>query len=244
VAPRFQFDWTERRHLTLDAHYVDAKFDNELFEQVGYTDIGAGAGIAWNVSQRSLFSVGVLGAQYSPDNSGRDTTTTGVVAEWRTTPSQITNFYFRVGSNRAERDGTATTSKLSATTFNGGVGVAWNFQVTRIVIDALRSTVPSSAGAVVDRDEVRFRVSRAFQPRVSGFVALRGIRTQGVDEAASTIRDRKYLAGSTGLEWRISRQFTLAGQYEYRWQEFDIEPNDATSNGVILSIVYEPRRLD
>jgi hypothetical protein len=244
LAPSVLFDWTERRHLTFDLHAVDAEYDSLQFEQVGYTDYGAGAAIGWNVSQRSLISVGLRGSRYSPEGASEDTTTYGVVAEWRTAASQVMDFYFRAGSNRSERDATATSADVSATTFNGGVGVAWNLQTTRIVLDALRSTVPSSAGAVVDRDELRFRVSRAFQPRVSGYVALRGIRTEGVDEAVAPIRDREYATGSAGLEWRVSRQISLAGEYEYKWQEFEDEPNDATSNGVTLSIIYEPRRLD
>jgi hypothetical protein len=245
IQPTLDFDWTERRQVTVEAHYVNAAYDNDLFEQVGYTDAGGSAGIVWDVSQRSKLAVTVLASQYSPDDNSEDTSTTGVFAEWRTAPSQVTNFYFRVGSNRAERDGTGTQPDVSSSSFNGGVGVAWNFQVTRIVLDALRSTVPSSAGEVVNRDELRFRVTRDFSPRVSGFVAARGIRTEGIDEASvSDVRDRKYYTGRTGLEWRVTRQYSLEGAYEYKWQEFQDEPNSATSNGVTLSLVYQPRRLN
>jgi len=124
------------------------------------------------------------------------------------------------------------------------VGVAWNFQVTRIVIDALRSTVPSSQGVVVDRDELRLRVTRAFSPRVNGFAALRGIRTEGLDDTGTEVRNRKYYTGRTGLEWRVSRKVSLEGAYEYKWQEFETETNDATSNGLTFSVVYQPRRLE
>ena len=106
-------------------------------------------------------------------------------------------------------------------------------------------TVPSSQGAVVDRDELRFRLSRAFSPRVSGFVAARGIRTEGLDETSTgtQVRTRKYYTGRTGFEWRMNRQYALLGAYEFKWQEYEGEPNDATSNGVTLSVVYQPRRL-
>jgi hypothetical protein len=242
--PTLEFDWTERRQLTAEAHYVNASYDDDLFEQIGYTDLGASAGIVWDVSQRSKLGLNVLGSSFSPDDDSEDTTTTGVMAEWRTAASQVTNFYFRVGSNRAERDGTGTQPDVSASSFNGGVGVAWDLQVTRIVIDALRSTVPSSAGEVVNRDELRFRLTRDFSPRVSGFVAARGIHTEGVEDAGASVRDRKYYTGRTGLEWRVSRQYSLEGAYEYKWQEFQDEPNSATSNGVTLSLVYQPRRLN
>ncbi len=123
------------------------------------------------------------------------------------------------------------------------MGVAWTYQVTSFVIDALRSTSPSSQGAVVNRDELRFRLTRAFSPKVTGYVAARGIRTSGVDNTAVDVRERKYYTGRTGFEWRMTRQFALDGAYEYKWQKYDGDPTNATSNGVTLSVVYQPRRL-
>jgi hypothetical protein len=243
VEPSLEFDWTERRHLTVEAHYVKAAYDTSLFEQVGYTDVGAGAGIVWDVSRRSAFSLDVLGAQYSPDDNSPDTKTAGVVAEWRTTPSQVTNFYVRLGSNHSERNASASSANISSSSFNGGVGVAWNFQVTHIVIDALRSTAPSSQGVVVNRDEVRFRLARDFSPRVIGNLALRGIRTNGVGSATNEVRERKYYTGRAGMEWRMTRQFSLEGSYEYTWQEYKGDPANASSNAAMLSVVYQPRRL-
>jgi hypothetical protein len=245
VTPTFDFDWTERRHLALQAHYVDVTYQNDtLFEQVGYTDIGGAAGMGFDLTQRSTLSVDLVGSRYSPDNDTEDTTSTGVVAEWRMSPSQVTNFYFRLGSNRSKRDAHGTTPSSSTSSFNGGVGVAWNFQVTNVVIDALRTTVPSSQGEVVDRDELRFRLTRSFSPRVAGFVALRGIKTNGVDDTTTGVQGRKYYTGRTGFEWRTTRAFSLEGAYEYKWQEYESEPNKAKSNGITLSVVYEPHRLN
>jgi hypothetical protein len=79
-------------------------------------------------------------------------------------------------------------------------------------------------------------------PKMAGHLALRGIRTEGAVEEALLVRERKYAAASAGLEWRWSRQYSLVGSYNYTWQEFEGEPADATSNGVSLSVVYEPRR--
>jgi hypothetical protein len=247
IQPTLDFDWTERRQLSLEAHYVQADYDDNLIEQVGYTDAGGSVGIGWNLSQRSTFSVDLLAARFDPDDDTGNTTTTGLTAEWRTAPSQVTDFYFRLGSSRAERDSNATDSGVDSSSFNGGVGVAWNFQVTRIVIDALRTTVPSSQGEMVDRNELRFRVSRTFTPRFSGFVALRGLQSEGVDSedgSTSSVRERKYYTGRTGFEWRMNRQVSLEGMYEYKWQEYEGDANNATSNGVIFSIVYQPRRVN
>lgn len=243
--PSLQYDWTERRHLTFDLHYVDASYDDQFAEQVGYTDYGGSAGLTWDLSQRHVFSVRVLGATYSPATSNPDTNTGGIALEWRSAPSQVRTYYFRVGARHSDRNATSTQAEVSETNFDGGVGAAWQLQTTRFVIDLLRSTAPSSAGVVVNRDEIRFRLTHLFQPRFSAFIALRGIKTNSLeDNSTDPVRDRKYATGSTGLEWRASRQISLHGSYEYRWQEFENAPTDARSNGVLLSVVYEPRRVN
>jgi hypothetical protein len=246
IQPNFVFDWTERRHLTADAHFVDTSYDNTLFEQVGYKDYGASVGIRWNTSQRATFALQAIGSQFSPDDDSPDTTSTGLYAEWRMAPTQITNYYFRVGGVRAEQDAVGTSSSESTSSFNGGAGVAWSFQTTQVLIDALRSTSPSSQGAVVNRDELRFSLNHDFSPRVTGFIGARGIRTKGLDEGSAGItqvRERKYYTGRTGFEWHMTRAYSLQGVYEYKWQKYSGDPTDASSNAVTLSVVYQPRRL-
>ena len=244
LQPHFEFDWTERRHLTFDAHYVDTKYDDQLFEQIGYKDYGASAGIKWNTSQRATFEVDLVGAQFNPNDNSPDTTTYGVVAEWRMAPSQITSYYFRVGGNRSEQDIAGSSSSDSTSSFNGGAGVAWNWQVTSLLIDVIRSTSPSSQGAIVNRDELRFLLNRDFSPRITGFVGLRGIRTNGIENAGSTqVDERKYYTGRTGFAWHVTRAYSIEGAYEYKWQKYEGDPESANSNGVTLSVVYQPRRL-
>jgi hypothetical protein len=245
ASPSLAYDWTERRHVNANLQYVDASYQAKLFEQIGYKDYAASAGIGWDVSQRHRFTLQAVGDRFSPGDGSEDTNTEGLQAEWRTATSAVTSYYFRAGARHSQRNGTATTAKVSSTSFNGGLGVAWQLQTTQLVIDALRDTVPSGAGIIVNRDELRFRLTRTFQPRFSGFLAVRGIRTTELaNDSITAVRNRKYATGSTGFEWRANRQFSIAGVYEYQWQEFQGEPNDARSNGVNLSVVYEPRRLN
>ena len=243
--PSLAYDWTERRHVTFDLQYTDASYQSQVVEQVGYKDFAAVAGLVWDVSQRHVFSVALVGDRYSPADDHQDTNTGGISAEWRTAPSKLTSYYFRGGVRHSDRNASGTAAEVSETSFNGGLGAAWQLQTTQLVIDLMRSTVPSSSGVVVNRDEVRFRAIKTFQPRLSGYVAARGIKTHGLNTTATNdVRDRKYATAATGFEWRASRQFSLHGEYEYRWQEFENALDDATSNGVFLSVIYEPRRVN
>jgi hypothetical protein len=242
--PSLAWDWTERRHLTADLQYVDTSFDSQFFEQVGYKTWTGTGGLLFNRTQRSTVWFTVAQQKYSPEDSSPDTDTTIASMEYRTSTTQIASFYVRVGAGHSTRDAFGTQPSISSTSFNGGIGARWTLQTTQVVLDALRSTSPSSVGAVVNRDEARFRVTHQFDPRFSGYLAARGIRTHGLTNEVNTVRDRDYATGAVGFEWRASRQYSIRGAYTYSWQKYQFAPQDAVSNGVNLSVVYEPRRLE
>jgi len=157
--------------------------------------------------------------------------------------------YVRAGIDTAETDVQMLDAQrqpvgvaVSETAVVGGVGAAWTYEVTELVLDAVRSVSPSSSGVVVDRDELRFRVRREVKPRLAAFANLRSIRTVGSVEEVAAVRDRDYLTARVGFEWRMNRPTRVLGAYDYAWQEFEGEPSDAASNAISLSFVYEPRR--
>jgi hypothetical protein len=79
---------------------------------------------------------------------------------------------------------------------------------------------------------------------VTGFLGLRGIHTDGLENAGTTqVDERRYYTGRTGFEWHVTRAYSIEGAYEYRWQKYKGDPTNASSNGVTLSVVYQPRRL-
>jgi hypothetical protein len=243
VNPSLNFDWTQRRHLIAALQYVDADYHSEFFEQVGYKNYTATVGMAYDATQRSKLTFVLSDGVYDPTDATPNTNTAGASAEWRSSATEITSFYVRAGADYSTRDAFGTVSKLSSTSFNGGIGAEFRYPTTRFVIDALRSTAPSSSGVVVNRTEARLRIAHDFQPRFSGLLAARAIRTSGLASSGS-VSDRKYATGTAGFEWRASRTISLNGTDNYTWQKYEFDPNDATSNGVHLALVYQPRRLN
>jgi hypothetical protein len=245
ASPSLSYDWTQRRHLTAGLQYVDADYRNVFFEQQSYKTYAATGGFVYDATQRSHVTFVVSERVYDPGEGAPHTNTTGAGVEWRTSATEITSFYVRGGADHSTRDAFGTVAKLSTTSFNGGLGAEFRYPTTNMVIDLLRSTAPSSAGVVVNRDELRFRVSHDFQPRFAGFVAARAIRTTGLASSGNIgVRDRKYATGTAGFEWRATRTVSLDGTYNYTWQKYEFDPTDATSNGVHLALVYQPRRLN
>jgi hypothetical protein len=175
-------------------------------------------------------------SRFIPDEGGADTNTYGLEAEWGSKSNEIRQFYLRVGVNRSDAIvGGQTKATVGGV---GGAGVQWNYQLTQFLVDALRSFQPSSFGAVMTQNELRFRVNRALRPRFRGFIAVRGIALTGAQTGVN-VQDRDYVTAEAGLEFQMTRNFRLVGDYTYTWQRFQGEPY-AAGNAVTLTVVYQP----
>ena len=262
-APNYVYNLTERLNLNLGGEYDRATFNHAAIQQVGYSNYTGTAGLGFDVSERSVFTVTGVGSRFLPEEGGHDTSTYGVNMQWDMRESQIAHFYARVGANRSRADATLTsvstttqpgpghtvTSVTTTTITNetvdtngitGGVGVDLRYEVTEVTLDLLRALAPSDAGAQVITNEARFRVLHAFAPRFSGYVGLRGIQLRGSSNRTGlTIQGEDYVAAETGVDYQITQNFRVEGKYFYTWQRFQGEPN-ASSNAVALSIIYQP----
>jgi hypothetical protein len=262
-APNYIYDLTQRLHLNLGGEYDRASFNHSEVEQVGYSNYTGIAGLGFDVSERSVFTVTGVGSRFLPEEGGHDTDTYGVNLQWDLRESQIAHYYVRVGANRSRSDGTFTTASTvtqpgpgssvtavtTTTTTNetvdtngitGGAGMDLRYQVTEVTLDVLRALAPSDAGAQVITNEARFRVLHAFAPRFSGFVGVRGIQVRGSSSRVGlTIQGENYVAAETGLDYQITQNYRVEGKYYYTWQRFQGEPN-ANSNAVGLAIIYQP----
>jgi len=235
VAPSMTYDFTQREHFLANLEYENASFSkNDVFQQIGYKDYDGSIGMGFDVTQRSNVAVTVNGNRFMPDLGG-DTTSYGLSSQWNWRRSQVQQFYVRAGATRSQADAPGG-GTISNTSFVGGAGVSWTYQVTKYVADILRGVSPSSSGAVVNHTEARFAAIRAFTPRLSGNVGVRAIRLRG---AAVLVQGSDYAAATAGFQFQATRNYRIAGEYDYTWLRFQDEPR-ANANAATLSIIYQP----
>jgi hypothetical protein len=263
AVPNFTYDVTQRAHLNLQGEYDHASFNHSAIQQVGYDNYTGGAGLGYDISPRSVFTVSGVGSRFIPQSGGHDTSTYGAQLQWDLRQSQITHFYARLGVERSEADVTttgtttgttippvrvtasgpgtpATGSTVGTTGVTGGVGVDLRYQITEVTLDALRALAPSDAGAEVVTNEVRFRVLHAFQPRFSGFLGVRGVELRGTSSRAPlTIEGEDYVAAEGGLDYQITQSYRIEATYDFTWQRFQGQPT-ASSNEVAVAFIYQP----
>jgi hypothetical protein len=233
IAPSFGYDISQRYRLELDAHYLQADFDNQLpGAQQDFSEVGAGAGFGFLTSPRSALLLRALAFQY-------DTATTtdafGAQVEWNTQFSENSRAYVRLGAQQTKPENSSSDSNVIA-----GAGGQWASQRNRLFLDFTRSVGPVAAGTVVERHQLRLRIDHDVSQR---FALRAGARFQRDEEIENgTYPTREYAIGELGFEWRWLRTLSLIGTYNYRWQEYEDEPADADATGFLIGIVYEPKR--
>jgi len=237
VTPYWQYEVSERHRAEAGAHFFDASFEETFVgAQQDFQDYGVYAGWGFRMSQRSLVLGRVRASRYE---TLFESDAYGAEVEWRADYSQTAHLYLRLGGQQtdiARRNASAETSVIA------GAGGRWTWPTTNAFVDLTRSVGPTSAGAVVERTQLRLRLDRAVRPRLSIFGGARGTRDESVSEDAYPTRE--YLAGELGFDWRITRQWSVLGVYRYIWQEYSDEPSDAASNSAMVGVVYEPGRRE
>lgn len=267
VAPKFTFDFTPRYHLVTAAVFETASYTNNLsansgltaaqqaeYVQIGFKDFYGSAGLQYDITQRQDIIFRLLGSEFMPDHAtvlgtgptatpiNSDTTNTeryGGEAQWDTKPNDVMQTYVRLGINEVHAD-TAVDGVINKTLLVGGAGVVWTYQLSQYIVDAVRDLSPSAAGAVIQQDELRFRLLQALQPRLYGVLAARYVRVRGASQTILGVQGSDYAAASASLQYQLTPNYRLATEYDYTWQKFQGEPY-AASNGISVSIIWQPQ---
>ncbi|MEO8062083.1 MAG: hypothetical protein ABI821_04975 [Pseudomonadota bacterium] len=234
VAPSLEFDLSARRALQFQANYSDISFDREIEDaQVGYNSADLSAGLVSRLTELSTLTTRLRGARYDIDTQGVSNSY-GAELQWDTRNAAETRKFLRLGAQSVELiDGGSETAWLA------GAGVSFVLGRNELFADLARSVGPSAAGAVVTRDQLRLRWTRAMTPRLSILAGLRGTHDDDVN-SESDFQARSYATGDVGLQWRWQEEFSLRVAYDYTWQEFADADFDATSNGATISFLYQP----
>ncbi|MEO8017505.1 MAG: hypothetical protein ABI769_06810 [Pseudomonadota bacterium] len=234
VRPSMSMELSPRRELQFEAGYTNVSFDEQISAaQVDYNVVDAAAGLVTRLNERSTLITRLRGARYDIDTL-EVTNSYGAELEWGTRNAAETRKYLRVGAQNVElQDGDSDVAWVA------GAGLSFQLGRNELFTDLSRNVGPSSAGAVVTRDQLRLRFTRAMTPRLSLLAGLRGTHDDAVDPS-SGLGARSYATGDLGLQWRWQEEFSLRFAYDYTWQEFRSEVEDATSSGAMVSILYQP----
>src|SRR6185437_8208025 len=243
--PNFSYDFSQRLHLRAEGQYENVAFNRNVTEtqggtnlviaQQGFKDYYGKAGLQYDFSQRYDLVSALEGAKFLPDGSPTDTERYGIQETFEARPNQVLQYYGRLGVNQVHAH-TMVDGNIDKTLVVGGAGVSWTYQLSQYTADFIRDLSPSAGGAVVQHEELRGRAVRALTPRLYTVLAARYVRVRG---ASNTIVGIDYTAASGALQYQITRNYRISGEYDFTWQRFQGEPT-ARSNAFIFSIIWQP----
>lgn len=235
VSPFYSYDMTQRHRLELGARYLRADFDEQFSgAQQDFTDLGVSAGLGFLLSERASLTLRALASRYE---TSFDTDAYGGEAEWGYDFSPNSRMYLRVGGQQTKPEG-----GQSDTNFVAGLGGRWSSQRNTLFLDFTRTVGPIAAGTIVERHQFRLMIDHDVSPRVALQLGARASRDEEI-EGGGTYPTREYATAEAGLEWRMLQSLALTATYTYRWQDYADEPSDASANGFLIGIIYEPKRL-
>jgi len=244
LRPRYELEVTPRTSLELRLEYTDAAYSQQGHGYTDYRDFGGGVGVVLKATPTGSVTLRATGAGFEPDE-GRTADTYGVELQWDGKLSPTKQYYLRAAAARTDLSGSLAAAPIpstSTTTATGGAGAQWTYTLTEIFVDLTRDVVPTGQGYAVDRDQLRLRIARRFTPRLAGFLGARAIHDDPLPESAAvTVQAQRYALATVGFEWRLVRQFSLIGSYDYTNYHPYIGPA-AQANAARLSLVYEPHR--
>jgi hypothetical protein len=242
LTPSYTFEMTPRSSLELTAGYTDATYSHELQGgYVGYQNVTGAAGLLLAASLTGGLTLRASAANFRP-GLGLTTDTYGAEAQWDGKFSATKQYYLRIGAGRTNFSGSVAGAPgvSSTTNWTGGAGTQWTYSLTEIFVDATRNVAPTAQGYAVIQDQLRLRLARRFTPRFAGFLGVRSIYDDPLRGAvAPTVRAQHYNYGTMGFEWRVRREFSVIGAYEFTAYRYG---PSGQANSIQLSLVYEPHR--
>jgi hypothetical protein len=241
LGPIANFELSPREHLEVRAEFLGVDYSQAVPGQIqNFKNYSGSLGLGFDVTPQSTLTVRAIASDLKPvGNSGVNTY--GAEGEWRTHLSEVVQSYARIGAEQTSFN-QAQYGQSSATSVTGGLGISRQFIAYNLFADFERSVSPDSYGTVVVRNDLRTRLEHKFSGQTSGYVGLRYVNQVSLGNSAGFVGQR-YGQAALGVEWRITRQFSIISQYVYTtYKQYSSDAQAAGSNAVTISLKYQPHR--
>jgi hypothetical protein len=195
---------------------------------------------ARTINLRTDFSIGAFGSHYQSPNFSSHSNSGGVQLGGSYNWTQVLHSDLTVQWQRTKLDEPGVfnvTSNPWAATFT----TVYKEQISTYRFTIGRTIYPSSAGGLYTTDQVRGQYDRDLTARLSFGGAMLFFRDRGTTGVLGN-NVRNYATGSVKLQYMLSPTFFVAGNYNYIYQKYRLNPNSNDAN--IVSIAFGYRGLE
>ena len=242
LAPSWRHQLMPLWGVTANASYQDVSYrDAQLTGLVDYTYLTLGADTDYRFDERTQLLGQVSFARYESDQTSTTSDTTGILAGIGYNFSPTWSARALLGLRKTETSQTtfAGTSTVDDTGYLVDISTTKQYQTGALTVGLNQSTNPSGSGELLDSEHLSMDWNQRLSHRWRFTLTADRYKNERSSGMAGT-NDRQYLNIRPGLRYKLDREWSLSAAYRYRYQKYDVNPDSATSNALLLTLSYLP----
>ncbi len=244
IAPSYTFFYDEKTSFQTSYSYTDVEYEANQNSFIDYTyDVFSLSGT------RALSETDSLTALfYHSDFDTPDIQSNTINDAFQVTYSKDFSETLRasagLGLTFGETESTVQTifGPVTQTSTQTGELVSFNiekeFEKTTVRTGFERRVSPSSQGNERTNDDLSFNLAQRLSERMGGNLGLRYVESESNSPLAGRTTGSEYFSLSGSLNYKLDRQWTVSGGYNYRRVEDTGGNNERDSNGVFVNLRY------
>ncbi len=193
------------------------------------------------LTERSTVGTAAYAARFRPRSSNLDLDTYGLSLTYGYAFTERSGFDISGGVRRTEPASNADELDRS-TGFIGQLRMFTRGDDWRGAVRMERRLLPSARGVLKETDQLIVTGTREFSPRWEGALRMRAFTARTPGRPSSAGDPRHYGSVSPGLTYRLTPEWSLTGEYEFRALKRVEGDGEGTANVVFLSVQYAPAR--
>lgn len=240
VQPKWQMELSELSTVGVNYSYEDVEFDTDpgasFLQDYDFHRLGGYYSYKW--TETSVLKPQIEYAQYESER-GEEVDSIQLRLGYEKKLTETSRFWASVGGHTTELE------RVTGSTDDSGVLFDLNYdKQTERTYSSLRLErllAPSGEGELLETDQLSASMSTKFRERIHFNVyASYFITEDAFDDAFSQQRERKYAIVMPGVNYEVLQHWRVGLQYRFRWSDDDTRPSDVKSNGVFLTLNYQP----
>jgi len=243
--PFYTFGVSERDRIRFAGQFEKVDYQNSGDDDLDdFTVIGGSVGYGHDLTLTDEVGATLNYRHFNNDDDSREESDiVGLEGVWRHHPSERLTTEFAPGiryiweDNRRAGGGTKSDQQLGGTV---RTSVDWEVdERTGLNFLLSRGLEPSGDGNIRLRDRIGLNVRHLFTQRLSLRLHSQYVRTAEGTALGFSDAERDFIRIRPSLAYNLTRDWTVSGGYQLRWEDDRDDPDTATSNLLFLQLSYD-----
>jgi hypothetical protein len=240
LAPRWTHEFSSTSSLETGLRYLTTSYDEtEGFQSLfDFTDISFRMQYRANFSQRNAATFSLRARDFNTDRFAGDRQSYEVSGGYVRRLSETTQFRAKIGVESVEQEEVEGLPSISIDPQpTAELTLSRSLETVRFFAQYRKRVAGSGRGNLTARDEINLRFKRDLNERVTVGLGARAYRTDTISGIQNT-QDYVQIRGQ--VTWRITRSFSMQGDYRHTVIDRGGLQGAADSNRATIWFSYQP----